>query len=326
MTDNAIPLVTEEDGTVLAWLTQPEPGVAGEPNALALDEDSVPADPTPVRPGIEPAPELAERWKTTPWPAGSGRPRSDETWLDIYRRQPQHPTAMFDTTAGPLRLGLCGADTGKGNPCAQPAGDHPDHLTLHGFPDVQLVRPEPEPPAAVHFVSVEFDGPGGAATVAFTCKAAPDAPCHMVCASECESCDHERTQQVPYCNPGEFIGNGGEGPISQAEKQPVLTFPADVTWNGDTYVWKVRDARTVLHHGDVLAALEQVYRDGAMGGEWPTLGADAVMEMARPLPTVEQIMEVLSACGPQRQIDEWPADYRTRQANAVLALLNGGAR
>lgn len=43
-----------------------------------------------------------------------------------------------------------------------------------------------------------------------------------------------------------------------------------------------RSEAVALHHGDVLAALEQVYRDGAMGGEWPTLGADAVMQLARP--------------------------------------------
>lgn len=97
-----------------------------------------------------------------------------------------------------------------------------------------------EEPAAEHFVTVEFDGPGGTALVGFICKAAPDAPCHMVCARECESCDHDRTQQVSYCNPGEFIGNGGEGPISQAGKQQEMTFPVDLAWNGDTYTWTIR--------------------------------------------------------------------------------------
>jgi hypothetical protein len=63
-----------------------------------------------------------------------------ETWLDIFRRQPQIPTAMFDTTAGPLRLGLCGADLGEGANCKQPAGNHPEHTVLHGFESAQLLK------------------------------------------------------------------------------------------------------------------------------------------------------------------------------------------
>lgn len=31
--------------------------------------------------------------------------------------------------------------------------------------------------------------------------------------------------------------------------------------------------------GDILQALTEVYESGAMGGEWPTLGADAVMDL-----------------------------------------------
>ena len=90
-----------------------------------------------------------------------------------------------------------------------------------------------------HFVRVEFNAYWAAADLTFICKAAPGAPCRMVCAQECEECDHPRTQQVDYCNEGEFITNGGDGVISQAERQEPLILPVDTSWNGDTYVWKV---------------------------------------------------------------------------------------
>ena len=91
----------------------------------------------------------------------------------------------------------------------------------------------------------------------------------------------------------------------------------------------VVDREALLHRGDVLAALEQVYNDGAMGGEWPTLGTDAVLELAQPMPTREQIAEVLRehlwipsesrcSCG-----DEHIEFVSHHQAEAVLALLNG---
>lgn len=91
----------------------------------------------------------------------------------------------------------------------------------------------------VHFIRVEFDG---YADFTFICKAKPDAPCRMVCPRECESCDHPRTRQVPYCNPGEFINNADDGVISQAGLQPPLILPVDTRWNGDTYVWGVRQS------------------------------------------------------------------------------------
>lgn len=56
--------------------------------------------------------------------------------------------------------------------------------------------------------------------------------------------------------------------------------------------------------GDVLQALTEVYDSGAMGGEWPTLGTDAVMELlARetPQPVVdrEALEKLQSYCGAQ---------------------------
>lgn len=90
-----------------------------------------------------------------------------------------------------------------------------------------------------HYVRVEFDGYLDRVDVSFVCTAASDAPCHMVCPSECEQCDHPRTQQVDYCNEGEFISSGGDGAISQAERQEPLTLPVTTSWNGDTYVWTV---------------------------------------------------------------------------------------
>jgi hypothetical protein len=91
--------------------------------------------------------------------------------------------------------------------------------------------------------------------------------------------------------------------------------------------------RPLLHLGDVLAALDEVYTSGAMGGEWPTLGADAVMELARPMPTRDDLVEAISARlhittdqistgGSPRQL---VADTSAvgEAADAVLALLNG---
>jgi hypothetical protein len=102
---------------------------------------------------------------------------------------------------------------------------------------------------------------------------------------------------------------------------------------GDAIVaaYRVDAPRPLLHLGDVLAALEEVYQSGAQGGEWPTLGADAVMERARPMPTREQLGiflhsfdafaiesgEQWSECSMERQ------GAFLYQADALLALLNG---
>lgn len=96
----------------------------------------------------------------------------------------------------------------------------------------------PQPTLADHEVRVEFDGRSEAVDLTFICNAAPDADCHMVCPRECESCNHPRTEQVPYCNPSEFINNG-DSVIQTAERQPYLTLPVSLSWNGDTYVWTV---------------------------------------------------------------------------------------
>jgi hypothetical protein len=109
----------------------------------------------------------------------------------------------------------------------------------------------------VHFIELEFDGYLDWVRVGFICKAAPDAPCRMVCAQECEECDHPRTQQVDYCNEREFIENGGEGAISQADKQDVLTLPVDTSWNGDTYVWKVQPATPVASRERIAEVIRE---------------------------------------------------------------------
>lgn len=57
--------------------------------------------------------------------------------------------------------------------------------------------------------------------------------------------------------------------------------------------YRVDAPRPLLHQGDVFAALDECYTSGAMGGEWSTLGTDAVMELAQPMPTREQIAEAL---------------------------------
>lgn len=92
--------------------------------------------------------------------------------------------------------------------------------------------------------------------------------------------------------------------------------------------------RPLLDQGDVFAALDEVYTNGAMGGEWSSLGADAVMDLARPMPTREQIDKLMrrhtvgafnpeqSACACDRT---WRshAEYREHVRDALLALLNG---
>jgi len=98
-----------------------------------------------------------------------------------------------------------------------------------------------------HHIRIEFDPQYEVTTLVFGCTAAPDAPCHMVCPKSCESCDHERTEQVAYCNPSEFINNHDET-IQTAEKQPYIYLPVELSWNGDTYVWTalpVRNEATV---------------------------------------------------------------------------------
>jgi hypothetical protein len=80
----------------------------------------------------------------------------------------------------------------------------------------------------------------------------------------------------------------------------------------------------------VEKALDVLMDDGHNGIECrPDRGivdsVRAALVAARPylMPTRDEIAEVLTDCGGQRQIDEWPEDYHKRQADAVLALLNG---
>lgn len=115
-----------------------------------------------------------------------------------------------------------------------------------------------------HFVRVEFNGYHAATFVNFICEAGPDGDCHMVCAQECEECDHPRTQRVAYCNPGEFIDNGGDGAISQAEKQDDLLLPVSVAWNGDTYAWTV-DQNAMIR--PVAEAIVEAAKDHAIEGK-----------------------------------------------------------
>lgn len=94
---------------------------------------------------------------------------------------------------------------------------------------------------AEHAVRLEFDAENEVVDVTFICNAGPDADCHMVCPGECESCSHPRTEQVPYCNPSEFINSHDQVIQAAATGQPRVVLPVDLSWNGDTYVWTVRD-------------------------------------------------------------------------------------
>lgn len=88
--------------------------------------------------------------------------------------------------------------------------------------------------------------------------------------------------------------------------------------------------------GDVLQVLDDVYTSGAMGGEWPTLGADAVMELLRSSAVPQPVdREALAIClhsfdgfaiETGEQWSECNADRKGAflyQADAVVALLGG---
>jgi hypothetical protein len=119
-----------------------------------------------------------------------------------------------------------------------------------------------------HFVRAKFQAYYAETELTFICKAAADAPCHMVCPNECEQCDHARTQQVDYCNPALFITEGGEGVISQAEKQGELLLPVDISWNGDTYVWTARPITALPSMTDLADMLRETFTAEPGGVTW----------------------------------------------------------
>lgn len=178
---------------------------------------------------------------------------------------------------------------------------------------------------AGHWIRVEFDAQAETVELAFICMASPDADCHMICPQGCEECDHPRTEQVPYCNPSEFINNH-DAVIQTAERQPRITLPVNLSWNGDTYVWTVAgQSAQLLDHDAVKQRLQ-----AAKGHRWDDdQTVSAVLELARPMPTRLALMDAMrlapmtTRCYCELSGTTETVKHFGHLADAVLALLRG---